>query len=146
MWNDCNPDLPSCGFKSRLAHQLNPLKTLSFQGIFAVPGSFDPNPDPNGTDSQLFGLEQYEPVGHSEKSAGDALQILLHAFGAVLFHAASHMGIDVQREGGGMMAEVFLHGLDVVACLQTVYGKGMAEIMEAHIFCKFRPNGVRIPK
>ena len=28
------------------------------------------------------------------------------------------------------MAEVFLHGLDIIARLQTVHGKGMAEIME----------------
>ena len=28
-------------FKSRPAHQLNPLKTPSFQGIFAVPEAFD---------------------------------------------------------------------------------------------------------
>ena len=101
------------------------MKTLCFQGIFAVPGSFDPNPDPNGADSQLIGLEQYVPDGRSEKSAGDALQILLHAFGAVLFHAAGHMSIDVQREGSGVMAQVFLHGLDVIARLQTVHGKGM---------------------
>ena len=59
--------------------------------------------------------------------------VLPHAVGALFFHAGSGVRIGAEREGRGGMAEVFLHGLDVVPSTEAVHGKGVPEGMEAQI-------------
>ena len=47
-------------------------------------------------------------------SVGDALNELLHSTGAVLPHLGGDMGIHVQGEIGGGVAQVLLHSLDII--------------------------------
>ena len=70
-------------------------------------------------------MYEYGLCGADGISGRDAFQVFLHPVCTGLLHAAGHMGIYVQREGRGVMAQVFLHGFDVVTGLQAVHGEGM---------------------
>lgn len=47
-----------------------------------------------------------------------AVEIALHAVGAVLLHLLGNVAVDVQRERRRRVADVRLYGLDIVAILQ----------------------------
>ena len=42
------------------------------------------------------------------------VDVLVHSVCALVLHAICDMGIDIKSKGGGLMAEVFLHRLDVM--------------------------------
>ena len=60
-----------------------------------------------------------------------ALNEVVHALLAGLFHLLRHMAVHIQGEAGRGMAQVLLCGLDVVAFLQGGNGISMAQIVEA---------------
>ena len=51
----------------------------------------------------------------------------LHSVGALLLHLVGDVTVDVQREGRSGVAQVGLHGLDVVADLQGGHRVGMTQ-------------------
>ena len=72
--------------------------------------------------------------------AGHALNELLHTCGTLLFHAVSHMSIDIQSKGGSGMTQVVLHGLDIITGTEGRYGIRMAEIVEPCIWTANRTH------
>ena len=57
----------------------------------------------------------------------------LHAVGALLLHLVGDMAVDVQGKGRRGVAQVALHGLDVVSDLQGGHRVGMPHIVEAEL-------------
>ena len=47
------------------------------------------------------------------------LDKLLHSLSAILFHLFRNMSVNIQRESRSGMAEIFLHGFNVVAAFDT---------------------------
>ena len=43
------------------------------------------------------------------------VDVLIHSVCALVLHAICDMGIDIKSKGGGLMAKVFLHRLNVIA-------------------------------
>ena len=43
------------------------------------------------------------------------------------------MTVNIERESGGCVPEVSLHGLDIISILQGKNGKGMSQIMNARV-------------
>ena len=58
-----------------------------------------------------------------------------HTVGAILLHLVRDVSVDVQREGCSGVAEVSLHGFDIVSRLQRRYSVGMPHIVESDIRC-----------
>ena len=84
------------------------LETQRFQGFF-------------------FCLEGFYPywVLRRTRSGRHALDELLHAIRAGLFHLGRHMAVHIKSKGRRRMAQVFLHGLDVIPTLNRHDGVGM---------------------
>lgn len=59
----------------------------------------------------------------------DPLYISLHAGGAVLLHLFADVPIHIQRKGGCGMAEVALHGFDVITVLEGEDRMGVSQVM-----------------
>lgn len=55
----------------------------------------------------------------------------LHALGTCGSHVICKVTVDVQSERCRGMAEIFVHGLNVVAALDRGNGESMTQIMEA---------------
>jgi len=53
----------------------------------------------------------------------------LHPFRAGFAHFVNNMAVFIQCESSGVVSHVFLQGLDVIASLDAVYSKCMAEII-----------------
>ena len=64
-------------------------------------------------------------------SAGNALDERLHPLCAVSFHLVRYMAIDIQRKGGGSVAEITLDGFNIIPAFDCGNGVAMAKIMEA---------------
>ena len=62
---------------------------------------------------------------------GKSLNELLHAVSRLLTHLLGHVAVNVQREAGGGVAEISLHGLDIVAALDEDDGVAVAQIVKA---------------
>ena len=96
-------------FKSRLAHQKKSLKALCFQGFFLFLESADPYLDP--------------------LCFCHTMDVLIHSVCALTFHAVCGVSVHIKGKRRGLMSEILLHRLDVIAGLQAVYGASMTEIM-----------------
>lgn len=57
------------------------------------------------------------------------MDVLIHSVCAFTFHAVCGVSVHVKGKRRGLMSEIFLHSLDVIAGLQAVYGVSMTEIM-----------------
>lgn len=64
----------------------------------------------------------------------DSLDKFLHSRRRLLTHLLRHVAVDVEREARGRVAEILLHGLDVVAALERRHREFVAEVVEALIF------------
>ena len=62
---------------------------------------------------------------------GNALYKLLHAVCASLFHLLCDMAVHVQREGGGIVAQVALHSLNIIPGSDRSHGVTVPQVMEA---------------
>lgn len=72
----------------------------------------------------------------SPKSAGElfpgyALDECLHPPGTVLLHLVCDVAVDIQREGGGGVAQVALDSLDVIAAFYRGHGIRVSKLVEA---------------
>ena len=85
------------------------LKALCFQGFFLFLESADPY-----LDSLCF---------------CHTMDVLIHSVCAFTFHAVCGVSVHIKGKRRGLMSEIFLHSLDVIAGLQAVYGVSMTEIM-----------------
>ena len=63
----------------------------------------------------------------------DDVDEALHPVGALLLHLVGDVAVDVQREGRRGVAQVALHGLDVVADLQGGHRVGVPHVVEADL-------------
>ena len=63
----------------------------------------------------------------------DDMDESLHPVGALLLHLVRNVSVDVQREGRRGVAQVGLHGLDVVADLQGGHCVGVPHVVEADL-------------
>ena len=61
----------------------------------------------------------------------NGLDKLLHPLGTVLLHLLRHMAIHVQCESSGGMAEIFLHGFNVVAAFDASNRVSVAQVVKA---------------
>ena len=57
------------------------------------------------------------------------MDVLIHSVCAFTFHAVCGVSVHIKGKRRGLMSEIFLHSLDVIAGLQAVYGVSMTEIM-----------------
>lgn len=85
------------------------LKALCFQGFFLFLESADPYLDP--------------------LCFCHAMDVLIHSVCALTFHAVCGVSVHIKGKRRGLMSEILLHSLDVIAGLQAVYGVSMTEIM-----------------
>ena len=92
-------------FKSRLAHQQKSLKALCSQGFFLFLESADPYLDP--------------------LCFCHTMDVLIHSVCAFTFHAVCGVSVHIKGKRRGLMSEILLHSLDVIAGLQAVYGVSM---------------------
>ena len=58
------------------------------------------------------------------------LDKLLHPLSAVLLHLFRHMSVNIQRESRSGMAEIFLHGFNVVTAFDTGNCVCMAQVVK----------------
>ena len=65
--------------------------------------------------------------------AGHASNKCLHSVRTVLLHLVRDMTIDVQRKGGGGVAQIALHGFDIVPGPDRGHGVAVPEIVETGI-------------
>lgn len=103
------------------------LKALCFQGFFLFLESADPYLDP--------------------LCFCHTMDVLIHSVCALTFHAACGVSVHIKGKRRGLMSEIFLHSLDVIAGLQAVYGvcrcwiPGRAKTCWVHslqtLYCKF---------
>ena len=78
------------------------------------------------------------------------MDVLIHSVCAFTFHAVCGVSVHIKGKRRGLMSEIFLHSLDVIAGLQAVYGVSMTEIMKscrvkvqaAHDFLKCEVHGL----
>ena len=56
---------------------------------------------------------------------GNSPDELLHALGTGSLHLICHMAVHIQRKGGGVMPQIFLHCLDVISTLKGGHCIGM---------------------
>jgi len=63
--------------------------------------------------------------------SGNRLEKLLHSLRACLPHAVRHVSVAIQREGGGGVTQIFLHGFDVVAVRKRGNGIGVTQIVHS---------------
>lgn len=61
----------------------------------------------------------------------NALNVLLHTVRAGLLHLFCDMAVHVQREGGAIVAQVSLHGLDIVPGPDRGHGVAVTQIVES---------------
>lgn len=61
------------------------------------------------------------------------LKIRLHPCGAFVLHLLRYMTVYVERKARCRVSEVFLHGLHVIALLQSGHGVSVPEIVKACI-------------
>lgn len=64
---------------------------------------------------------------------GYGMDETLHSGGTVFLHLVGDVAVNVEGEGCGGVAEVLLHGLDVIARLDGGHGVGMAQVMESGV-------------
>ena len=64
---------------------------------------------------------------------GNALYEGFHSVCAGLFHLLGDVAIHVQREGSGVVAQVALHGFDVIPGPESCHGVAVAEIVEPRV-------------
>ena len=57
------------------------------------------------------------------------MDVLIHSVCAFTFHAVCGVSVHIKGKRRGLMSEILLHRLDVIAGLQAVYGASMTEIM-----------------
>ena len=62
--------------------------------------------------------------------AGHASDKCLHSVRTVLLHLVRDMTIDVQRKGGGGVAQIALHGFDIVPGPDRGHGVAVPEIVK----------------
>ena len=59
------------------------------------------------------------------------MDVLIHSVCAFTFHAVCGVSVHIKGKRRGLMSEILLHSLDVIAGLQAVYGVSMTEIMKS---------------
>ena len=59
------------------------------------------------------------------------LDKLLHSLSAILFHLFRNMSVNIQRESRSGMAEIFLHGFNVVSAFDTGNCVCVAQVVKA---------------
>ena len=59
------------------------------------------------------------------------LNKLLHSLSAILFHLFRNMSVNIQRESRSGMAEIFLHGFNVVTTFDTGNCVCVAQVVKA---------------
>ena len=94
-------------FESSSLHHENPLEPQGFEGFFL-------------TSEVCFPL--FFPYGGFPLPSGNAPDKVLHPLCAFPLHLLSHMTIDVQGKSGGSVAQVSLHGLNVVPAFYRCHG------------------------
>ena len=57
------------------------------------------------------------------------MDVLIHSVCAFTFHAVCGVSVHIKGKRRGLMSEILLHRLDVIAGLQAVCGVSMTEIM-----------------
>ena len=92
-------------FKSRLAHHRKILESLVLSRIFLFLESADPYLDP--------------------LCFCHTMDVLIHSVCAFTFHAVCGVSVHIKGKRRGLMSEILLHRLDVIAGLQAVYGVSM---------------------
>ena len=61
----------------------------------------------------------------------NVLNKAFHPGGAVLLHLVCDVAVDIQREGGGGVAQVALDSLDVIAAFYRGHGISVSKLVEA---------------
>lgn len=74
--------------------------------------------------------------------AGNTLDKCFHAGGAVLFHLICHVAVDIQSKGGGSVAQVPLHGLDVIPGTDCGHGITVSQIMKTGVWAANGSGGL----
>lgn len=65
--------------------------------------------------------------------SGNAPDKVLHPFSTFPLHLIGDMTVDIQCKGGGGMAQVALHGLNVVPAFYRCHGIRVAQVMKSGI-------------
>ena len=63
----------------------------------------------------------------------ETLDVVFHALCALPFHADGGVSVGSEREACGGVAQIFLHGFDVIPGFQAVDREGVAQIVEFHV-------------
>ena len=88
-------------------HNKKSLKAQGFQGFFLFLESADPYLDP--------------------LCFCHTMDVLIHSVCAFTFHAVCGVSVHIKGKRRGLMSEILLHSLDVIAGLQAVYGVSMTK-------------------
>ena len=70
---------------------------------------------------------------HLPLTALQAADICLHPGSAVLLHPLRHMTVNVQRKGGGCVAQIPLHRLYIIPILEGQDGESVTEHMRSNM-------------